>query len=140
MISWNTTNARQVEPINSINPDWDEQTLVRPAPPAKIRVRDDEKQVRAIALLSAIVLSAIVAVWQDPQSALWWLMSALALSAWCCALGSFITDVLKVSIEWLVETLVYLRSLVAAWRDGVRRFVDRWIWSRFHVNQMEVNK
>ena len=139
MISWNITNARQVEPINTLNPNLDEQTLVRP-PPARDKVHDDEKQVRAIALLFAIALTALVAVWQDPQSPLWWLLCALALSGWCCALGSFIADILKVSIEWLVEALTYLRSLMAAWGDGARRFVDRWIWSRFRVNQSEVKR
>jgi|GEM_PF-4432607 len=139
MISWNITNARQVEPISTLNPNLDEQTLVRP-PAAGARVHDDEKAVRAIALIFSIVLTAIAAVWQDTQSPLWWLLCSLAASGWCCALGSFITDILKVSIEWLVEAITFLRSLVAGWRDGARRFVDRWIWSRFHVNELEAKK
>src|SRR5438094_2494019 len=99
MINWNIADARQVERIGNIGDD-DEQTIVKPAPVAsqiETNPSDDEKSVRAIALLVAIGLSAVLAIWRNPESLLWWLFACLALSSWCCALGSFISEIVRVS-------------------------------------------
>jgi hypothetical protein len=134
---WNV-KPQQVQRLSELADEDDEQTIVRSSrvkPPIKTNPSDDEKSVRAIALLVAIVLSAVLALWRDPESMLWWLLAFLALSSWCCALGSFVADVLKVAIEWIVEAFAYLRGLLANWRDAAGRFIDRWIWSRFRAKQ-----
>ena len=136
MINWNATDARQVERVNDA---WSEEnpTLVRAATtsPSEIAQSDEEKSVRVIALLAGMVLTAIVVIWRNPDSLLWWFLVCLVLSSWCCALGSFITDILQVATEWMAEALAYLRRLLMTWRDAVSRFVDRWIWSRFRTRQ-----
>lgn len=139
MINWNITDARQVEKLSDIASGEDEQTIVRaasvPSADEKNSVNenpsDDEKRLRAIALLVAIGLTAALAVWRNPESFLWLFLASLVLSSWCCALGPFISEILRVAIAWLVEAFGYLRGLFASWRDGARGFVDRWVWSRF---------
>lgn len=140
MINWNITNARQVERLNDLTVDDDEKTKVRKSSrelPVRTQTSGNEKSVRAIALLVAIVLTAIVAIWRNPESMLWWLLVSLSLSSWCCALGTFITEILDVAIEWIIDTSAYLRSLVSIWCDAAKHFIDLWIWSRFRARQME---
>lgn len=134
MVTWNVTDVRQVERIDTLVDEGDEQTIVKPSL-VKANPSNDEKSVRAVALLLAIGLTVPLLFWRNPESPLWWLLAFLALSSWCCALGSFITDILKVAIEWIVEAFAYLRDLLASWRDGASRFIDRWIWSRFRTKQ-----
>lgn len=108
-----------------------EKIRTRPndAPPSAIE--DEGTTNRALSVVVAMVLTALLLVGLRPEQPLWWGLAALTLSFWMFAVHPILIEAVSVALAWLTQGLEHLQDLLIGFRRATIGWVDRRFWSRF---------